>query len=82
MKSYVVSLVYFNGILDLMLLDNIMVRIDINKIKPYNEIEEEPSIFSFLVNISQNKEYNTQQIIEENSYKDGNIQLVLYMTDC
>lgn len=51
MRPYVVNLIYSNRTMDLMLLDNITVRVNINKIKSYHEMKEKPSIYLFWVTI-------------------------------
>lgn len=58
--------------MNLILFDNITIKFNINKIKPYNKAKEKPSIFILLFNISQDKEYNVLQIIKEffNKYRN------------
>jgi hypothetical protein len=51
MGPYVVTLVYPNGTVDLMIFDEIIRRLNINKIKPYCQPMEEPIIHSYYVKI-------------------------------
>lgn len=46
-KPYVVVLVYSNGIVDLMFLDDIIIRNNINKIKSYNKTKVKQLFFIF-----------------------------------